>query len=83
MLIAQYFFSLIARALDRILVSSINREIGCQFLISLLSFSFLPIKTIMACFCDEDSFPTSNDWFIDSTNRLPIFLKKNKAKIPQ
>ena len=51
-----------ARAFEAIFISTFKREIGLQFLMYLLSLSFLSINLIVACFFEEDSQARSQDF---------------------
>ena len=55
------FAKQIARAFEAILTSTFKRGIGRQFLMYLLSLSFFLINVIMACFCELDNSPCSQD----------------------
>ena len=71
-------FSLEAKAFDAILQSTFMREIGLQFLTSLLLQSFFSMRVTTACFCEALSSPLLNEGF---TYKPAQFLKKAYLKL--
>ena len=68
------FSGLDTRALEIILQSTFNKEIGRQFLINLLSLSFFSINSITGCLCEVLSFFLS--FAVRHLLYLPLKLQK-------